>query len=549
MLKRKNKQIVLLLGTLWIIANSSFAIDYTYDDQNRIIKVQYSADYSITYTYDKVGNRTGLVSVGKAVSISGNTGIGEVLLDGLPDNPSSDINGDYSVFVEYGWSGTVTPVKAGYSFTPNNRTYTNVTEDQENQDYTALITISGNTDVGDVLLSGLPNNPSSDINGNYTVAVEYGWSGTVTPEKIGYNFTPNSITYTNVTVSQDNQDYTAWVTISGNTDVGDVLLSGLPDNPSSDINGDYSVEVEYGWSGTVTPIKNGYDFYPISRSYTDVVENYKNQDYTAISWFFTISGNTDVGEVVLSGLPENPTSDINGDYSVEVHYSWSGTVTPVKAGYNFTPINRTYTNVIENQDNQDYTAWITISGNTGVGDVFLNGLPGNPSSDINGDYSVAVEYGWSGTVTPEKVGYNFTPNCRIYTNITVAQDNQDYTAWITISGNTDAGEVLLSGLPGNPSSDINGDYSVAVEYGWSGTVIPEKVGYNFSPSSRTYTNLIVAQDNQDYTAWITISGNTEVGDVLLDGLPDNPYSNSNGDYSVAVELRLEWYCDTDKGGR
>ena len=47
-------------------------------------------------------------------------------------NPS----GFYSQAVPYGWSGTVTPSMSGYTFNPLSRSYSNVTSNQSNQNYT-----------------------------------------------------------------------------------------------------------------------------------------------------------------------------------------------------------------------------------------------------------------------------------------------------------------------------------------------------------------------------------------------------------------------------
>ncbi len=64
-------------------------------------------------------------------------GLSGVTLSGLPTPPVTAGDGTYNGTADYGWSGTVTPVLAGYLFSPENRTYTNVTEDQTGQDYTA----------------------------------------------------------------------------------------------------------------------------------------------------------------------------------------------------------------------------------------------------------------------------------------------------------------------------------------------------------------------------------------------------------------------------
>ena len=70
-------------------------------------------------------------------TISGNTGVGGVVIKGLAGDPVSDEKGYYSVEVPYAWSGTITPTKEGYSFEPSSLAYSNVKADQTNQNYSA----------------------------------------------------------------------------------------------------------------------------------------------------------------------------------------------------------------------------------------------------------------------------------------------------------------------------------------------------------------------------------------------------------------------------
>jgi hypothetical protein len=66
----------------------------------------------------------------------------------------TDDAGFYEVWVDFGWSGAVTLDKAHYTFDPNGQTYTNVTADQTEQNYTAynIYDLDGNclVDFGDV---------------------------------------------------------------------------------------------------------------------------------------------------------------------------------------------------------------------------------------------------------------------------------------------------------------------------------------------------------------------------------------------------------------
>lgn len=71
-------------------------------------------------------------------------------------------------------------------------------------------------------------------------------------------------------------------------------------------------------------------------------------------------------------------------------------------------------------------------GGSGLLGVTLGGLPGTPSTDGTGNYSATVDSGWSGTATPSKAGYTFSPVTRSYTNVTADQTAQDYTATLQI---------------------------------------------------------------------------------------------------------------------
>jgi hypothetical protein len=152
------------------------------------------------------------------ISISGNTGVGGVTLsynDGAHKTVVSNGSGGYSILVPYGWSGTITPAKANYTFSPTSRSYSNVTTDQMAQNYTAtpFYSISGNTGVAGVALNyttfGTPESVLSQSNGNYVLKIPGGWSGTVTPSHSCFTFTPANLSYSSVSTNQTAQNYTA----------------------------------------------------------------------------------------------------------------------------------------------------------------------------------------------------------------------------------------------------------------------------------------------------------------------------------------------------
>ena len=240
-----------------------------------------------------------------------------------------------------------------------------------------------------------------------------------------------------------------------------------------------------------------------------------------------ISGNAGVASATLNYTGGSTTADSNGNYSFIVSTGWSGTVTPSKPNYSFSPTHRTYTNVMSDQATQNYTAtklFYSISGNTGAGGVtlsYINGTPRTIISQPNGGYSFQVPRGWSGTVTPSKNGYIFSPGNRAYSNLLSDQTVQNYTAipLYSISGNVGVSGVTLSytyGTTKTVTSQVDGSYSLTVPGGWSGTVTPSHPCFTFTPPDQNYTNLAGSQTAQDYAPTI-VSGcadiNAEIGAV------------------------------------
>jgi len=477
----------------------------------------------------------------KKCTISGNIGLAGVSLSGLPGEkpgvpPTTDENGVYSVQVDYGWTGKVTPVKLGFTFTPPSREYTTkVTANLSEQDYMPSMqtyTITGSVGQPEVKMAGFPDEVVSDQTGRYTAKVQYGWSGTVTPDKTGFRFDPPTRTYNQVTKNIAGDDYKnteVTFTISGSVGAPDVVMEGLP-GVKSDANGKYKGEVRYGTTGLkVTPTKEGHIFTPPSYEYAMVLSSYENQDYSVEVLTYTISGSTGLPGVTLKGFPETVMSDENGFYQTTVPHGWKGTVTPDKPGYTFNPPSRPYAKVTANVENENYDGtviYLKIEGTIpGLGPIELTGFPGGTvTTDEKGVYSVKVEYGFTGTITPVKEGYSFTPAERPYNAITTDQLKQDYKGdkiFYEISGNAGQGGVLLKGFPSSVVSKADGTYSVKVPYNWDGVVTPTKQGFMFQPAENRYTSVLSDQPNQDYTTRIIqypISG--KVVDRRGVGIPD-----------------------------
>jgi predicted outer membrane repeat protein len=511
-------------------------------------------------------------------TIYGNVGTAGVTLnytDGTSKTAISDENGDYLFAVSTGWSGMVTPHKPGYIFDPANRTYSNLIEDQTEQNYLTSATetmfaITGNAGIDGATLSyfdGTAKTATADENGDYVITVPYNWSGTVTPTKPDHRFMPKSRGYFLIQEDQNAQDYSATLlfTITGNAGISNATLGyfdGEARTVTADENGNYEISVPDQWSGAVTPYKEGYTFSPPERAYSDIIEDQTDQDYTATQITYTISGNTGASDVTLTvinysggtNITTTVISDSEGNYSVTVPYNWSSEIRPSKAGFTFSPAFKQYFYVREDKSNQNFAvsvALITISGNTGTAKATLyytDETPKSVTSDWNGNYSFTVPYNWSGTVTPFRSGSSFAPFSRSYLNLEATQTSQNYTAETTtatfiISGYAGVANATLlytDGTNKTATTDDNGYYSIVVSYNWFGTVTPSKPGYIFTPASKTFYSVLADLSGEDYNsaAIYTISGNVGVAGAMLtymeDGVTKSIIADANGNYSFTV---------------
>ena len=205
----------------------------------------------------------------------------------------------------------------------------------------------------------------------------------------------------------------------------------------SDVNIVASASTNYhfvNWTGDTSTISD------VNADVTTITmdANYSIQANFAVTQY-TISGNAGVSGATMNGLPNAPVSGPGGDYNDIVDYNWSGTVTPAKEGYTFSPASKDYSNVTSDQLTQDYTATLntyTISGhienecNEPIEGVLVdaNNGGGEDTTDVNGFYEVGVDYNWSGTVTPSKAQYTFEPNLMSYVGVLADQPDQNYVA-------------------------------------------------------------------------------------------------------------------------
>ena len=74
------------------------------------------------------------------------------------------------------------------------------------------------------------------------------------------------------------------------------------------------------------------------------------------------------------------------------------------------------------------SGYITAPGGNGIQGIIIdaNNIDSSDSTDPNGYYALTVPSGWSGTIMPHRVYWNFVPESRTYSNVLIDQTNQDY---------------------------------------------------------------------------------------------------------------------------
>ncbi|MCU0276638.1 MAG: S8 family serine peptidase, partial [Acidobacteria bacterium] len=131
----------------------------------------------------------------------GGTALPDVVMSGLPGSPATDSNGFYTAAVDNGWSGTVTPVLASHVFNPASRSYSSISANQENQDYSATLIV-------DSITVTSPNGGES-----WTAGTSHGitWTSTGTVGNVDILYTVNGgSNWTSIAADTNNDGSFAW---------------------------------------------------------------------------------------------------------------------------------------------------------------------------------------------------------------------------------------------------------------------------------------------------------------------------------------------------
>ena len=499
-------------------ANTSFApafLDYTNVSTNMVAQ-----NYDATAVLTISGNIT---------TTGSSPASGVILYFGGVGTATTDAAGNYTMTLPAPWSGVVTPDQAGSSFNPASITYTSVSTDQVAQNYISSGSILITGTVVDSLGVAIPaatltastgHTAATNASGVYSFYLPAPFTGTVTPSKSGYVFTPSTTTYTAQAADISGQNYTAGavITVSGRVTLNALGLAGATatfstgETALTDINGNFTAIVPRPYSGSVSIAKAGYFIAPASRSIVGATTNQTGLSFTAVTAIpitgQILSGGAPLPNVVVTFSNNGGVyqTDANGTYTGNVPSRWSGTITPTRTGYTFTPALRNLSNVTTAPAAQNFTgaAIYSISGTIINGALPLSGVRltlsnngGSVTTNAAGAYSISVPAGWTGTITPVLRGYTFSPTNKAIPAVGASLTAKDFFTVRTISGTTrnragvSVPGVTITYTGGTVVSSATGTFSITVPTGWTGTLSASGGGFlTWTPATFTYTNLL-----------------------------------------------------------
>ncbi|MEI6107895.1 MAG: hypothetical protein WCR49_12895, partial [Opitutae bacterium] len=155
---------------------------------------------------------------------------------------------------------------------------------------------------------------------------------------------------------------------------------------------------------------------------------------------------------------------------------------------------------------------VTVTFNNGVD------TPTTTLTDATGAYTAAVSYLFIGTVTPTLAGYVFAPINRSYASpgLSANLTGQNFVGHVpvlsgtiaTAAGTPVAGVLVTFNAGVTATTDAAGFYSLTLSTPYTGTIVPSKLHYAFTPDKSTNFSLLSTDTTQNFEAAgiVTVSG-------------------------------------------
>jgi Domain of unknown function (DUF1929)/Bacterial Ig domain/Glyoxal oxidase N-terminus/Kelch motif len=212
--------------------------------------------------------------------------------------------------------------------------------------------------------------------------------------------------------------------------------------------------------------------------------------------------------VTLSGAATAAvTADASGNYQFSGLANGSYTVTPSKAGFNFTPVsgpvningvNVSGVNFAATAQTWKLSGTISPSSLGSGASVTLSGTSNaTTTADASGNFTFSGLGNGAYTVIPSKTGFNFSPSSQAANvnganvsgiNFTVTAQTWSVSGTISPSSLGSGATITLSGTSNaTTTADGSGNFSFSGLANGPYTVTPNKTGFTFSPASSNAT--------------------------------------------------------------
>lgn len=464
-------------------------------------------------------------------------------------------DGTYTLLnVPYKTTGYLTPILAGYTFSPAPIHISGLSGDLTGQDFSAsqlTFTISGivtykGKPMPNVSVSNGTSSTLTGADGSYSFSgVPYGTNLVLTPSLAGYEFNPSKIPVNAIKSNRPGKNFTAEIatfTVTGKVLVGGVPKAGVTVSGGAfgkSITGVYGnyyfYKVPYGSNFTITPSLKNYIFTPDNIQVTNLASSLSAQNFSGAIITYSISGAVMAGSAGLDGVKVSfgpgysTTTAAGGLYTFpNVPIGTAGTLTAFIPGYSITPAIIPIASLTGNLLGQNFSATqlpvtYSISGKARI-DLRINqmatetGFAGvtisfglySAVTAADGSYTIPlIAPGTSGLLTASKLGFTFSPQQRTIQPIKTNQTGMNFEANpanFTIYGKVYSVQqnlknvaihITANGVPlKDGKTDDSGQYFLRnLPNGVTYVITPEKAGFTFSPSSVTLPFL--ASDSSD----------------------------------------------------
>jgi len=494
---------------------------------------------------------TGRIATAANVAISGVS----VTRTGSATAAVTNASGDYTFTGLPNGTYTLTPAKAGYLFTPVNRSavVSNANLTAQNFTGTPAPTVTGFSPTSatagtSVTITGTNFTGATVVKFNTTNATFAVNSATSIVATVPAGATTGKISVTTpggTATSANNFTVNVTYTITGRITnaatgggIGGVTVArtGSAATVITNASGDYAIGGVPPGTVTVVPSLARYVFTPANRSVTVTNANVTAQNFTGVGSIYSIRGrfanNSNVGingaQITCTGKA-NAIVDANGDFVFENlppgNYTVAPLITPALSGVTLSPASRAVTISTSNLSNISFTASFSVNGrlsnHSGVGipNVQIQRIAGasvvSVFTDAQGYYRFTAvrsgDYTVAPVLTPAMAGMSFSPAS---INITVAKinlTNINFTGLFSISGRVaDASNVGIPSIQVRRTigastitavTDASGNYRFGDTRSGDYTITPVAAGRTFTPASRSVSVSVsqISLINQNFT--------------------------------------------------